>query len=175
MTVPTVLPPTPLSPDDDLTALNCGAPEIHRWLRSHAHRNHGAGFSRVFVQKAVADRRVVAVATLSAHMIERDDAKEAFPKPPRQIPGFLLGQLAVDSKFQGQGIGQGLFAFIGRVCLRLARETGAAYLALHPLNARAADYWISLGFRPVGAGLYLIRLADLAAAGAEGRPEESKS
>ncbi len=175
MTVPTVLPPTPLLPGDDLSALECGAPEIHRWLRSYAHRNHEAGFSRVFVQKAVADHRVVAVATLSAHMLQRDDANEAFPRPPRQIPGFLLGQLAVDSKFQGQGVGQGLFAFIGRVCVRLARETGAAYLALHPLNARAADYWISLGFRPVGGGLYLIRLADLAAASAGGWPEESRS
>ena len=92
-----------LAESDAREAFDCGRESLNLWFRRHAWANQTSSASRVTV---LADEtgRIAGFVALSAAQIER-----AFlPKPlqrnrPDPIPVTLLGQLAVDRGFQGQG------------------------------------------------------------------------
>jgi predicted N-acetyltransferase YhbS len=121
-----VTPPRPLAETDDRNLFDCGRESLNNWFRRHAWANHIADISRVSVMADAASGRIIGYATLSAAQIER-----AFlPKPqqrnrPDPVPATLLGQLAVDKAFQGQGHAASLLLFALKTALRAAEIIGS--------------------------------------------------
>ncbi|MFZ1010674.1 MAG: hypothetical protein WAN65_27795 [Candidatus Sulfotelmatobacter sp.] len=54
----------------------------------------------------------------------------------RDVPGFRLARLAVDSRFQGQGIGGQLLLAADRRCPLAATEVGVVVLVIDAKNER---------------------------------------
>jgi GNAT superfamily N-acetyltransferase len=79
--------------------------------------------------------RIAGYVTLSAAQIER-----AFlPRPqqrnrPDPVPATLLGQLAVDKSFQGQGHAASLLLFALRTALIASETIGSVGVLTHPLD-----------------------------------------
>lgn len=83
---------------------------------------------------------------------------------PEPIPVILLGQLAVDSQFQGRGLGGDLIADASRRALAAADLIGARALITQALDDRAGNFYRRFGFRAFSEReplMLLLRISDL--------------
>jgi predicted N-acetyltransferase YhbS len=143
-----VTPPRPITEDDDRNLFDCGRESLNTWFRRHAWANQASDLSRVNVITDTMSGRIVGYVTLSAAQIER-----AFlPKPqqrnrPDPVPAMLLGQLAVDRDFQGQGHAVSLLQFALKAALRASEIIGCMGVITHPLDAGVRGFYARWGFQ----------------------------
>ena len=62
------------------------------------------------------------------------------------MPCILLGQLAVDQRYGGQGIGTGLVKHALSRTVQAAGLIGGAVLIVNAIDTEAAAYWRAWGF-----------------------------
>lgn len=67
-------------------------------------------------------------------------------QPPDPVPCLLLGQLATDTNWAGQGIGSGLLKHALKRCVKAAALIGGRALVVNAVDGDAADYWARRGF-----------------------------
>ena len=140
--------PRPLAERDDRTSFDCGRDSLNAWFARHAWLNHSAGASRVSVIADAATGRIAGYVALSASQIER-----AFlPRRQRRnrpdfLPATLLGQLAVDRAYQGQGHAASLLLFAMKTALRAADFIGSIGVITHPLDDDLRRFYARWGFQ----------------------------
>jgi len=101
-----VSPPGPLSRAHDLTVFQCGKDALDDWLKFRALRAEG-NTGRTYV--VASGTKVVGYYTLATGAAKREQLPKKLQRnSPDPIPLMVLARLAVDSRFQGQGIGHGL-------------------------------------------------------------------
>lgn len=90
---------------------------------------------------------VIAYYTLAMGAILHEEAtakvKRNMPDP---IPAMLLGRLAVDTRWQGKGIGDGMLKAAILKSLALANEAGMQALFVHAIDAKAMAFYKRHGF-----------------------------
>ncbi len=142
-----VTPPRPLREDDNRSDFDCGRESLNGWFHRHAWANHVGGASRVNVITHPVTGRIAGYVSLSAAQIER-----AFlPKPqqrnrPDPVPVTLLGQLAIDLAYQGQGHAASLLIFALRTALQASESIGSAGVLTHPLDDGVRRFYARRGF-----------------------------
>ena len=160
-----VSPPRPLAESDNRELFDCGRDSLNTWFRRHAWANQVSGASRVNVITDAASGRIVGYVTLSAAQIER-----AFlPKPqqrnrPDPLPVTLLGQLAVDKDFQGQGHAASLLLFALKTAMSAAEIIGSIGVITHPLNDSVRAFYARWGFQDLAFDprrAMMVRMVDL--------------
>ncbi len=120
---------------------------MNHWFRRHAWHNHESGVSRISVVSDSITDQIAGYVSLSAAQIER----EHFPKAqqrnqPNPIPALLIGQLAVDKRYQGQGIARSLMFFALSTIVRLSKEIGCFCVLTHPLDDGVRAFYRDFGF-----------------------------
>jgi GNAT superfamily N-acetyltransferase len=137
--------PVALAPHHDCSAFDCGHVGLADWLRRRAPGNEAARGSRCFV---VCERkRVVGFYALAAGSVRREHAHGAVRRNmPDPVPAIVLGRLAVDSAWQGQGLGADLLHDAVLRALRASREIGARVLLCHAIDERARLFYLHHGF-----------------------------
>lgn len=142
--------PRPLQGSDDTQAFTCGQPVLDRWFAKYALMNHRAGSTRVFVSP-MDDARVAGFYALSAGAVVPVSATPRVSRgqASREIPVVLLTRLAVDSRYQGYGLGRALLLdALGRVS-RLSEELRIRALLIHTKDESARDFYTSVAeFEP---------------------------
>jgi predicted N-acetyltransferase YhbS len=158
-------PPRPLSGDDDRETFDCGRESINQWFRRHAWRNQQSGATRTNVVCDADTGAIVGCVALSAAQIER-----AFlPKPaqrnqPDPLPAVLLGQLAVDRRYQGLGYARALMWFALTTAVRFSKDVGCFGVLTHPLDDGLRAFYRRFGFEdlPFDPGhAMIVRIIDL--------------
>jgi GNAT superfamily N-acetyltransferase len=157
--------PRPLEASDDRNVFDCGREPLNHWFRRHAWHNQQDGTSRTSVIIDTANMAVAGYVTLAASQIERD----YLPKPaqrnrPDPMPAILLGQLAVDQRYQGCGCARSLMLFGLRTVLRLSDDIGCYGVVTHPLDEDVRAFYRGFGFQdlPFDPGrAMIIRIMDL--------------
>lgn len=134
----------------DRAGFACGTPALDRYFQHQAGQDMRRRVARVFV---CCDRQSGGLAgfyTLSALSVDATAAGEsAFRRLPRHpIPAALIGRLAVDHRWQGQGIGRLLLVDA------LARTQAVSHqIAIHAVvvdakDDKAAAFYRLFGFHP---------------------------
>ena len=165
MAEPPLSAPELLNPGHDVTRFSCGKPSLDHWLKTRALANKQKGFT-VFMVVHVAGR-VVGYYGLAPTAI----IPAALPRsirtgqPPNPVPCILLGQLATDLAWVGQGIGTGLFNHALARSVSGAMLIGGRSLVVNAIDDEAAVFWRRRGFLPSkDDALVLFRsIADIAA------------
>lgn len=138
--------PEPLNDGHDLSQFACGKPSLDNWLKQRALSNQRKGFTAVMVVHD--DGRVVGYYGLAPTAI----VPAAMPRsirtgqPPDPIPCLLLGQLATDSEWAGQGIGTALLKHALERCVKAASLIGGRALIVNAVDQNAAMFWQRRGF-----------------------------
>ena len=137
--------PVALAPHHDCSAFDCGHVGLADWLRRRAPGNEAARGSRCFV--VCEGKRVVGFYALAAGTVQREHAHGAVRRNmPDPVPAIVLGRLAVDSAWQGQGLGADLLHDAVLRALRASREIGARVLLCHAIDERARLFYLHHGF-----------------------------
>jgi len=160
-----VTPPRPLAESDNRDLFDCGRESLNLWFRRHAWSNHVNGASRVNVITDAMSGRVVGYVTLSAAQIERAFLPRSQQRNrPDPLPVTLLGQLAVDKDYQGQGHATSLLLFALKTALRAAETVGSVGVIAHPLDDDVRRFYARWGFQDLPFDprhAMIVRLADL--------------
>lgn len=131
-----------------MSQFKCGKPSLDNWLRQRALSNHKKGFTAVMVVHDVG--RVIGYYGLAPTSV----VPSAMPRsirtgqPPDPVPCLLLGQLATDSSWAGQGIGTGLLKHALERCIEAATLIGGRALVVNAVDDEAAEFWRRRKFLP---------------------------
>jgi ribosomal protein S18 acetylase RimI-like enzyme len=126
-------------------------PALNDFLKNRARKEMAAGASACFVIVPEGDPGCVAgFYTLSAAVIVRTDLPDAVTKKlPRylEMPATLLGRLARDVRFKGQGIGDRLMASVLHRAVAATAEVASWAIVTDPKDEAAGKFYVSFGFQ----------------------------
>jgi GNAT superfamily N-acetyltransferase len=112
---------------------------------------------------------LIGYVTLAAGHIEREHlTKSSQRNRPPHVPVILLGQLAVDRRFQGEGHAAQILAYTLRTCLVLSRDIGCFGVITHPVDDAIRAFYARYGFAELPGDprrAMIVRIADLEANG----------
>jgi GNAT superfamily N-acetyltransferase len=139
--------PEPLTAAHDVSEFSCGKPALDRWLKTRGLSNQEKGFTAVLVVHEAG--RVIGYYGLAPTAVVPSSLPRSIRgQPPDPVPCLLLGQLATDQKWVGQGIGTGLLKHALQRCVTAAALIGGRALMVNAVDGDAADFWKRRGFIP---------------------------
>jgi GNAT superfamily N-acetyltransferase len=142
----------PIAKRHDREAFDCGEEALNEFLRRYARKSHELGGAKTFL--AIDDaggKTVLGYYSLCPASVEYARTPETVRRglARHEVPGFRLARLAVDRRFQGQGLGGQLLLAAGKRCLLAAAEVGGVVLAIDAKNERVARWYASYGAVPL--------------------------
>lgn len=156
-----VQPPEHLTAEHDLSAFDCGAPELNTWLRERALKNEASRDSRTYV--VCAGKRVIGFYCLANGGLMRAVAtKKAGRQAPDPVPVMILGRMGVDIAHQGQGIGRDMLQDAILRTAAAGEHGGIRILLVHAKSERAKKFYQDAGFdpSPIAPMTLMLRLVD---------------
>jgi predicted N-acetyltransferase YhbS len=112
---------------------------------------------------------IVGYVSLSTAQVERAWLPKAQQRSrPDPMPAILLGQLAVDLRWQGQGIARSLMFYALTTAVRLSDQVGCFCVLTHPLGDDVRALYAAFGFEDLPfdpARSMAVRIADLVRSG----------
>lgn len=140
--------PEPLNEAHDLSQFSCDKPSLDNWLRTRALSNQKKGFTAVMLVHVAG--RVVGYYGLAPTAVIPGNMPRAIRtgQSPDPLPCLLLGQLATDVAWRGQGIGTGLLKHALQRCVQGATLIGGRALIVNAVDDEAAEFWLRHGFLP---------------------------
>ncbi|MGV1833072.1 GNAT family N-acetyltransferase [Agrobacterium vitis] len=138
--------PEPLSAAHDVSGFSCGNPTLDHWLKTRALSNQEKRFTAVLVVHV--SGRVVGYYGLAPTAVVPAILRRSIRtgQPPDPVPCLLLGQLATDTVWAGQGIGTGLLKHALQRCVEAAALIGGHALMVNAVDDVAAEFWRRRGF-----------------------------
>jgi GNAT superfamily N-acetyltransferase len=137
--------PQKLTPAHDLSQFQCGEPELDGWLKRRALSNEEHGASRSYV--VCVGRRVVGYYALAAGAVAHANAPGSVRRnTPNPVPVMVIGRLAIDLQFQGQGIGSALLRNAILRTLQAAEIAGIRAILVHAISESAKRFYEKSGF-----------------------------
>ncbi len=136
-----------LSSDHQREAFDCGKELLNNFLKKLATQYRKKNLGQTYVV-AAPGKRVIGYYTISTSRVGFDDVpddlRRQYPQIP--IPVVLLGRLAVDKSFHGQGAGKTLLVKALRQAAQVADTVGIAAVEVHAIDDEARAFYLKYGF-----------------------------
>lgn len=138
----------PFHKHSDRETFTCGEPALDAYLATYAGQHEQAGIARTFLAVNTATQGLAGYYSLSMSSIPRDYLPTALQKrfPAFPLPVARVVRLAVDQRYQGQGVGEFLFIAALQRCHQLAQEIGMVAVVVDAKHAKAAQFYRQYGF-----------------------------
>jgi ribosomal protein S18 acetylase RimI-like enzyme len=142
----------------------CEEPSLQNYLRKHAGQDVKRQVAACFVLEGD-DGAIMGYYTLSSDSIDRTLIPDQLQKrmPYKDLPVTLLGRLARDSEYKGQGIGELLLADALKRAYQASAMIGACAVATDPINEKARAFYKSFGFISLESGRMFIPMETIKA------------
>ncbi len=140
-----------VSKKHDRETFDCGDEALNEFLRRYARKSHERGGAKTFLAIEDAGDTILGFYSLSPASVDYARTPEILRRglARHKVPGFRLARLAVDRRFQGQGIGGQLLLAAGRRCLWAAAEVGGVVLVIDAKNKGVAGWYAGYGAVPL--------------------------
>lgn len=137
-----------LRPDHPIKSFVCGRVELDRYLQPFAWQNQQAGAAQTYIGLAV--NAVIGYYPLAVGHVTREEAPERLTKglARHPVPIMLLARLAVDHRWQGQGIGKALLKDAMLRTLQAADIAGIRAFAVQAKDDDARRFYLKFDFVP---------------------------
>lgn len=127
-------------------AFDCGVSVFNNWLTQRAYENQLSGAS--FTYLVIIDGAIAGYFSLNNYSIMHASLSRSFKHGlPDPIPAVLLGRLAVDKRFQRQGLFTFMLAHALKISVELSQKIGIVAVAVHPFTEAVANKYLDYGFR----------------------------
>lgn len=133
----------PLTHEHNRKSFDCGDEDVTRFLREKAMQDHERDLSRtmVLIEPKESPKRIIGYHTLVMTQVKQEEIPNDRPRITRGIPVILLGQLGVDVKYQGRGLGDILLMDVQARTDEISRKVGIRALMLEARNERLAEWY----------------------------------
>ena len=139
--------PEKLEPDHDVASFNSGTPLLDDWLRRRALPNQASGASRTYVIRA--GKHVVGYYALAAGAVAPAEATGRTRRNmPNPVPVMVIGRLAIDTGYQGRGLGRALLRDAVLRTMQAADIAGIRAMLVHAISEDAKLFYQRCGFQP---------------------------
>lgn len=144
----------PLLEDHHTNFFSCGQPRLDRWLDRQALADQHLGKSATHVWTDAGDCVVGYFTLLQTTIREVDGSLLGRIRPPgfprnHELPGILIGKLALDESLRGRGLGFDLLADAYFTACEAVTLIGGVVLVVDPMNAKVAEFYAEFGFNAV--------------------------
>jgi predicted N-acetyltransferase YhbS len=129
----------------DVSRFECGKAPLTDWIRLRAATSEGRT-ARTYV---ICDgRSVIGYYCISTGSIAHAEVTAKLRKDtPNPIPVMILGRLAVDTEYKGEGLGAALLRDALRRMVGASQTIGARAVLVHSLDQEALGFYLAQGFR----------------------------
>jgi predicted N-acetyltransferase YhbS len=130
----------------DRSSFSCGKPDLDNWLKTQVRQQERINNTRTFL--AVENSKVIGYYATTAYRLGLDEAAEMYGTGRRAypIPAVLLARLAVDARYQGQGVGSRLLVHaLGQVA-EASRHIGFEVVVVHAIDKDVVTFYAQRGF-----------------------------
>lgn len=130
----------------------CGKSLLDSYLRHQVSQDVKRDLSACFVlvDQESDSNSVIGYYTLSSNSLERNifpsDMIAKLPPSYGDLPTILLGRLAVDSKYKGNGYGEVLLLDALNQCVDLSQRLGVLAVVVDPIDENAVKFYQNYGF-----------------------------
>lgn len=143
MTAGRLSAPVPLTADHNVADFDSGAPALDDGLRGRALK-HESRFSRTCTYVVCEANRAAGYYCILAGSVTRAVAPGKVRRnAPDAIPVSVIGRLAVDRRFAGQGLGADLLADALRRIAAVSRSIGIAAVLVQAKDADARRFYLA--------------------------------
>jgi GNAT superfamily N-acetyltransferase len=134
--------------DHPVEEFDCGREELNRYLLRYAWQNQQAGAAQTYV--VIVGEVIVGYHTLAVGQVTLEDAPERMKKglAKHPIPIMLLARLAIDRRWQGQGVGKALLRDAMQRTLQAADIAGIHVFGVHAKDEEARRFYEHFDFVP---------------------------
>ena len=145
----------------------CGKPLLDNYLKFQANQDLKKRASVCYVRTNEVSKEIIGYYTLSNATIPLEflpDAKrKKFPQSYIQIPATLIGRLAVDLKYKGQGYGEELLVEALIRAYEISHIIGSYAVIVDPLDFEAEKFYKKYGFLKIPTtGKMFIEMSQIA-------------
>jgi GNAT superfamily N-acetyltransferase len=125
---------------------NCGETALDDFLCHLAGQQQRRGFGKTYVALADDEITVAGFITVSAGQLATDSLPPTMKLPRYPVPVLRIGRLAVDTRFQGQGLGKALLKSALGLALELSEHIGLYAVVVEAKHEKAKTFYERLGF-----------------------------
>ena len=125
---------------------SCGEPALDEFIRQYARQQQARGLNRTYVALAAGGGDIAGYYSINASSVLTAELPAAFKLPRYPVPVLRIGRLAVDARFQGQGLGQLLLRHSLALAQEMAQRVGIFAVVVDAKHAQAAAFYKKLGF-----------------------------
>lgn len=149
----------PLNPKKhDRKRFDCGVEALNLYLQRRANQDQRRSLSKVYV--VAEEERVMGYYSISAHSVLPDNLPDDIKLVGyRDVPFLLLGRLAMDKDFQGQGYGDTLIFHAFKTTLEAAEKVGILGMVVDAKDEKAATFYEGFGFKRLRGSTNRLALA----------------
>jgi GNAT superfamily N-acetyltransferase len=139
-----------LNPKHNKIKFSCGQEVLDNYLHYQANQDVKRKLSACFVSIDTENQLIKGYYTLANSSIPLNQIpnhlQKKLPKSYSSIPTTLLGRLAIDTRFQGQGTGRLLLIDALKRCHETAKTLGSYAVIVDPLDKAAENFYEKYGF-----------------------------
>lgn len=140
----------PLDSKHDRESFSCAKELLDHYFWRQAKQDVKRKLAACFVWVDKETKKILGYYTLSSNSITHDLIPDSFkkklPKSYLFLPTILLGRLAIDKSFQGQGLGKILLIDSLKRCFDISDSIGAFAVIVDPLDQEAERFYEKYGF-----------------------------
>lgn len=140
----------PLNSAHKKADFSCGKEMLDNYLHKQANQDIKRKLSACFVIKEEQTELIKGYYTLSNNSIPLkdipDNIRKKLPRSYTTIPTTLLGRLAIDNNFQGQGIGKLILIDALKRSFELSKIIGSFAVVVDPIDEEAERFYDKYGF-----------------------------
>lgn len=139
-----------LSKNHNREGFDCGKELLNNYLKTQAGQDIKRKLSAFFVLLVKETNDIQGYYTLSNKRIPLssfpEQIQKKLPKSYNSIPTTLLGRLAIDSKYQGKGIGKVLLIDALKRSYETSQEIGSFAVVVDPIDNEAEKFYKKYDF-----------------------------
>ena len=125
---------------------DCGEQSLNNYIQNYARSNSKEDISQTHVLFDDKERKIVSYFSTCNYSVQKESLASKFGVPVKQIPATLIGRLAVDSSYKGNGYGAiTLVEALGQI-RTISKVTGIKIVVVDALNASAVSFYKQFGF-----------------------------
>ncbi len=140
----------PLNSAHKKSDFSCGKEMLDTYIHKQANQDVKRKLSACFVINEKETNLIKGYYTLSNNSIPLElvpnQIQKKLPRSYESVPTTLLGRLAIDNKFQGQGIGKLILIDALKRSYEISKTIGSFAVVVDPIDQDAENFYAKYGF-----------------------------